>query len=120
MPFETLVGAAHRSAPSPAFQRSGHAVADQTRPRPPDPAHKPPRALPRRAVRPRPRRDTALRALLDAVVAHRGGSIERVGYVLPRQLLDETRVQRVAYPGARVAVRLQLHATPRGLRPGGR
>ena len=54
--------------------------------------------------------DASLRSLLDAVVADRRCGVERVGDVLTRQVLDESRVERVADPETCVAVRLELDA----------
>ena len=69
-------------------------------------------------MRPRLGGDAALGALLDAVVADRRGSVERVGDVLSRELLDEAGVERVADPQPCVAVRLQLDTDLAALRAG--
>ena len=46
--------------------------------------------------------------LLDAVVADRRRGVERIGDVLPRDVLHESRVERVADPQPGVAVGLEL------------
>ena len=75
------------------------------------------RSLLRRAVRPGVGVDPAARALLDVVVAHGRGGVERRLDLLPRRLDEEGRarvgVRRrrgVVDPHPGVAVRLQLHA----------
>src|SRR5690349_6968237 len=68
-----------------------------------EPAH----ALLRRAVRERIGRRIALRLLLEAVVADRGGCGERLVHVAR---IEEALVLHVVPPDARVAVGLQLHA----------
>jgi hypothetical protein len=62
------------------------------------------------------RRHSALRALLNAIVPDCRRSVERIGHVLPREVLDETGVESVSDPEARVAIRLQLHADLAALR----
>src|SRR4051794_9326965 len=65
-------------------------------------------ALGRGAVGPALLVDAACRALLDAVVAHRGRGIEAVGDVLRREVLDEARLDGVRGPDAGIAVGLEL------------
>ena len=57
-----------------------------------------------------------LRALLDAVVSDRSCCVERLGDVLSRQILDESRLERLAYPEPRVAIGLELDADLAALR----
>jgi hypothetical protein len=59
-----------------------------------------------------------LRPLLDAVVADRLGGAERLLDVVPGDVLDDARLQRVADPHAGVAVGLELDPYSRALRPG--
>ena len=69
-------------------------------------------------MRPRLGRHAPLGALLDPVVADGGRGVERLVDVLPRELLDEARVDRAADPEARVAVGLELDAHLAALRAG--
>src|SRR5919106_4313350 len=83
-----------------------------------EPADEPALSLLRRAVRPALGRDPALRPLLDAVVADRGGRVERVLDVGARDVLDEACRQGIPDPHPRVAVGLQLHPYSGALRAG--
>src|SRR5688500_6445283 len=73
-------------------------------------AREPAAALLRGSVRPRLRVHLALRPLLDAVVADRGGRVEPVVDVGLRELCDQARLDGVGCPDAGVAVRLELGA----------